>query len=209
VDAPTCKNVVLARIVGSMNEFTHLIDCVNDTPEFASHDTGFLGLKSTNIRPYCLDLRQRWFVSEADFHHWNRRATPQAGDIILTREAPVGYACPVPDNLTACLTQRLLLLRPDTEAILPDLLLHYLNSPIFLDQVLEHSRGLTTPHIRVQDAPEFLLPLPPLPQQRRIVTELQALRSKVDTIKSLHASTAAELAAMIPAILNQAFQGRL
>lgn len=147
---------------------THLVDCVNDTPEFASHDTGFLGLKSTNIRPYSLDLRQRWFVSEADFHHWNRRAIPQAGDIILTREAPVGYACQVPDNITACLTQRLLLLRPDTEAILPDLLLHYLNSPVFLDQVLEHSRGLTTPHIRVQDAPEFLLPLPPLPQRKRV-----------------------------------------
>jgi type I restriction enzyme, S subunit len=150
-----------------------------------------------------------WFVSEADFHHWNRRAVPRAGDIILTREAPVGYACQLPEGIIACLTQRLMLLRPDSEAILPDLLLHYLNSPVFLDQILELARGLTTPHIRVQDAPDFLLPLPPLPQQHRIVAELKALQSKVGAIKSLQTTSGTELDAMLPAILDKAFRGEL
>ena len=30
---------------------THLIDCINDTPDFADYDTGLIGLKTTNIRP--------------------------------------------------------------------------------------------------------------------------------------------------------------
>jgi type I restriction enzyme S subunit len=188
---------------------THLIDCVNDTPEFADRDTGFLGLKSTNVRPYHLDLRQKWFVSEGDFHRWNRREAPDDGDIILTREAPVGYACRIPKGTIACLTQRLMLLRPDDKALLPHLLLHYLNSRVFLDQVLEHSRGLTTPHIRVQDAPNFLLPLPPLAQQRRIVDALESLHAKAEAVKHLHVDTAAELDAMIPAILDKAFRGEL
>ncbi|MBJ7532669.1 restriction endonuclease subunit S [Rhodomicrobium vannielii ATCC 17100] len=188
---------------------THLIDCVNDTPNFADHDTGFLGLKSTNIRPYFLDLRQRWFVSTEDFSVWNRRESPVPGDIVLTREAPVGYACRLPDGITSCLTQRLMLVRADPHVIMPELLLHYLNSPVFFDQVMTHSRGLTTPHIRVQDAPNFLLPLPPMPSQRRIVIKLNTLHTKVDTVKILQDETAAELDAMLPAILDKAFKGGL
>lgn len=188
---------------------SHLIDCVNDTPEFAAYDTGFVGLKSTNIRPYFLDLQQRWFVTEADFHRWNRRAIPQAGDIVLTREAPVGYACQLPEGLRVCLTQRLMLLRPAANAILPELLLHYLNSSVFSDQVLERARGLTTPHIRVQDAPDFLVPLPPMPQQHRIVAEIRSMHSKVSGIKSLQATSQAEMNALLPAILDRAFRAGL
>jgi type I restriction enzyme S subunit len=188
---------------------THLVDCVNDTPEFASDNTGYLGLKSTNIRPYVLDLSQRWFVTKTDFDHWNRRATPQAGDIILTREAPVGYACQLPPQIVACLTQRIMLLRADPEAILPQLLLHYLNSPVFLDQVFERARGLTTPHIRVQDAPHFLLPLPPMPQQELIADVLNGLQTKVDGVKNLHATTVMELESILPAVLDKAFRGEL
>src|SRR5437764_11462895 len=72
---------------------THMVDCVNDTPDFATFPTGLLGLKSTNIRPYKIDLSQRWYVTPEDFLAWNRRERPQAGDIILTREAPMGNAC--------------------------------------------------------------------------------------------------------------------
>jgi hypothetical protein len=125
---------------------THLVDCVNDTPDFADTETGLLGLKSTNIRPYKLDLSQRWYMSPADFARWNRREMPIAGDVILTREAPMGNACMLPPGTNVCLTQRLMLLRPDDQIIEPTLLLHYLNSPIFQDQVREHCRGLTTPH---------------------------------------------------------------
>jgi type I restriction enzyme S subunit len=188
---------------------THLVDCVNDTPDFADSDTGYIGLKSTNIRPYLLDLRQKWFVSESDFRSWNRRETPLAGDIVLTREAPVGYACMVPKNIVCCLTQRLMLLRVASEVMLPDLLLHYLNSPVFLDQVIEHSRGLTTPHIRVQDAPNFLLPLPPMSHQRAIVSQLDKLQSKFRQMRGLGSETAKELDAMLPAILDKAFRGEL
>jgi type I restriction enzyme S subunit len=148
-------------------------------------------------------------VTEGDFNVWNRREVPQGGDIVLTREAPVGYACRIPEGTIACLTQRLMLLRVEDEAILPELLLHYLNSSIFLDQVLEHSRGLTTPHIRVQDAPNFLLPLPPLRQQSRIVSALDKLKTKADAVARLQLESAEEEEAVLPAILDKAFRGEL
>jgi type I restriction enzyme S subunit len=53
------------------------------------------------------------------------------------------------------------------------------------------------------------LPFPPLPEQRRIVAELNALHAKVDALKRAQAETAAELDALLPSILDRAFAGAL
>ena len=188
---------------------THMVDCVNDTPNFSDSDTGLLGLKTTNVRPYRLDLQRRWYMTPDDFASWNRRQSPQAGDIVLTREAPVGNVCMVPEGISACLTQRLMLLRAENRVIQGRYLLHFLNSPCFTDQIAASGRGQTHPHIRVGDAPHFLLPLAPMEQQVKIVAELDALQAKLDLVKALQAETAAELDAMVPAILDKAFKGEL
>jgi type I restriction enzyme S subunit len=53
------------------------------------------------------------------------------------------------------------------------------------------------------------IPLPPLSEQYRIVAELDALQAEVDALKRLQAATAGELDALLPAILDRAFQGEL
>lgn len=50
---------------------------------------------------------------------------------------------------------------------------------------------------------------PPLPEQRRIVAELDALQAEVDALKRLQAETATELDALLPSILDRAFKGEL
>ena len=55
----------------------------------------------------------------------------------------------------------------------------------------------------------FKIPVPPLPEQRRIVAYLDNLQAKVDTLKRLQVETAAELDALLPSILDKAFKGEL
>ncbi len=50
---------------------------------------------------------------------------------------------------------------------------------------------------------------PSLPEQHRIVAELDALQEKVDALKRLQAETTAELDALLPSILDRAFKGEL
>lgn len=188
---------------------THMVDCVNDTPNFADADTGLIGLKTNNIRPYRLDLTRCWYMTPEDFALWNRRVAPQAGDIVLTREAPVGHVCEIPEGPSVCLTQRLMLLRAESRVIQNRYLLHFLNSPCFTEQIAASGRGQTHPHIRVGDVPHFVMPLAPLEHQTEIIAVLDALQSKLDSVKALHADTAAELNAMLPAILDKAFKGEL
>jgi len=53
------------------------------------------------------------------------------------------------------------------------------------------------------------IPVPPLPEQRRIVVYLNGLQAKVDALKGLQNETAAELDALLPSILDKAFKGEL
>jgi type I restriction enzyme S subunit len=61
----------------------------------------------------------------------------------------------------------------------------------------------------VQDAPIIEVPLAPLSEQRRIVAYLGGLQAKVDALKRHQAVTAAELDALLPSILDKAFEGEL
>ncbi len=55
----------------------------------------------------------------------------------------------------------------------------------------------------------LVVPLPPLEEQHRIVAYLDGLQAKVDALRRLQAETAAELDALLPAILDRAFKGDL
>ncbi|MFH0991181.1 MAG: restriction endonuclease subunit S [bacterium] len=53
------------------------------------------------------------------------------------------------------------------------------------------------------------IPIPPLPEQRRIVAELYALQAEVDKLQRLQEETSKELDALRPLILDKAIKGEL
>jgi type I restriction enzyme S subunit len=70
-------------------------------------------------------------------------------------------------------------------------------------------KGTSVPQINKGDLAPLEIPVPPLPEQRRIVAELDALQAEVDRLKALQAETATELDSLMPSILDAAFAGRL
>jgi type I restriction enzyme S subunit len=67
----------------------------------------------------------------------------------------------------------------------------------------------TLPIINQERIGAFEISVPPLPEQRRIVSELDALQAEVDALKRLQAETTAELDALLPSILDRAFKCKL
>ena len=101
-------------------------------------------------------------------------------------------------------------IRPDSQWVLPEFLNTFLNSPAGQDAVQGQSRTSSGLHsLSVGRIKSICVPVPPLPEQRRIVAELDALRAEVDALKRLQAETAAELDALLPALLDRAFKGEL
>lgn len=67
----------------------------------------------------------------------------------------------------------------------------------------------TLPIINQARIGQFEIVVPPLTEQRRIVVYLDGLQAKVDALKKLQSETAAELDALLPSILDRAFNGQL
>lgn len=103
-----------------------------------------------------------------------------------------------------------MMLRPDPSVILPKLFLYQLLSPTVQDdQILPLITGSAAPHLNIGAMKKFRLYLPPLDDQHRIVAHLDALQARVDALRAAQAETAAELDALLPAVFNEAFAGRL
>jgi type I restriction enzyme S subunit len=76
-------------------------------------------------------------------------------------------------------------------------------------EALADATQTTQPNINLKNLERLRIPIPPLPEQRRIVVYLDGLQARVDALKKLQAETAAELDALLPSILDKAFKGDL
>jgi type I restriction enzyme S subunit len=95
------------------------------------------------------------------------------------------------------------------EAVCPEWIYYLVRHKAFRDDAAEHFKGTAGQQRVPQNFLQKLIPVPPLPEQHRIVAELDALQTEVDALKRLQAETAAELDALLPSILDKAFKGEL
>jgi type I restriction enzyme S subunit len=96
------------------------------------------------------------------------------------------------------------------EKVLPEFFVAVWNSPITRELIEESAK--TTSGIWKINQTQILsttIPVPPLSDQRRIMTELKLFDLEIDALKRLQAQTVAELDALLPSILDRAFSGKL
>jgi type I restriction enzyme, S subunit len=86
-----------------------IVDCPHSTPVWT--DSGYIVIRNQNIKNGVLDLSSPSFTNETHFLERTRRAKPRGGDLVFTREAPMGEICMVPNDLECCVGQRQVLLR--------------------------------------------------------------------------------------------------
>lgn len=124
-----------------------VVDCPHSTPEWTA--AGFLVIRNQNIRDGRLDLGERSYTNQVDYEHRIRRAKPRGGDIIFTREAPMGEVCIVPPGLECCVGQRQVLLRPRGD-VDGRYLFYALRSPFVRHQIFwNEGTGSTVSNVRI------------------------------------------------------------
>ena len=124
-----------------------IVDCPHSTPKWT--DSGIVVLRNQNIRNGQLDLSSPSFTNEEDYQKRIKRATPQAGDIVFTREAPMGEVCLIPEGLKCCLGQRQVLLRPRSD-VNGEYIFWALQSPYVQHQISwSEGTGTTVSNVRI------------------------------------------------------------
>ncbi len=88
-------------------------------------------------------------------------------------------------------------------------LYQYFQTPSYWSQITDEKKGTGQPNVNGKKLANISVPLPPLPEQRRIVAYLDILQAKVDALRRLQAETGAEFNALLPAVLDMAFKGEM
>ena len=167
-----------------------LVDCHNKTAPYTNH--GIPIIRTSNIKNGIMDVESAKRISDETYEFWSRRCPPRSGDIIFTREAPMGEAAIIPANQQVCLGQRTMLLRTIPKLIDRQYLLIALLEPHFQKRMVESAIGATVKHLRVGDVENLVVPLPPLEEQKRIVTKVDELMRLCDQLEE-HLITKEEL----------------
>jgi type I restriction enzyme S subunit len=131
-------------------------------------------IRTTNVGKGFIDTENVRYVTESIFRKWTRRLVPKRGDIILTREAPLGEVGKIRTDDPVFLGQRLYHFRPDPQKLNADFLLYSLLGDDLQSQIHGFGSGSTVEHMRLEDIPSLEINIPPLPIQRKIAGILSA-----------------------------------
>ncbi|WP_431996427.1 restriction endonuclease subunit S [Streptomyces fungicidicus] len=182
-----------------------VVDCVNKTAPTVDHVTPYKMIRTTNVRHERVDVSNVRYVTKETFLKWNRRVTPQRGDVLLTREAPVGEAGIIESDDSVFLGQRLMLYRPNPNFSTSEYLSAALMSPYLSRQYEQSSSGSTVKHLSLPTCRGLKLPAPPIAEQEVFAARIKALRAQELTHRA-HLDTLDEL---FTSLHHRAFSGTL
>lgn len=119
------------------------------------------------------------FIAPENYEQWMRRGIPQAGDIVLTTEAPLGEVAQL-DGSRAAFAQRLIILRGKVGLLDNNFLKFVLQSDLVQGQLRARATGTTVHGIRQSELRKIELPVPPLEEQRAIAHILGTTDDKIE-----------------------------
>jgi type I restriction enzyme S subunit len=201
----------LRNIVGTktLADVCHTItDGDHNTPRFS--DEGFRFIFVGNVSSARLHFENSKRVSPDYFKTLKPQRLPERGDILYSAvDATLGVPAVVNTNEPFCFQRHVAILKPNRKLVESQFIWHMLRSRTVFEKAWTSTTGSAQPTVPLRAIRELPIPVPPLPEQRHIVEELDSLQERVDSLKKLHAETAAELDGLLPSILDKAFKGEL
>lgn len=154
-----------------------IADCHHSTPNWT--DTGKIVVRSENVKGGRILLADASHTDDATFQTRISRSVPEPGDLIVTREAPMGEVGMIPDGVECCLGQRLVLVKPDPSKVDRHYLLYAMQSEFVQRQIRTRDQtGSTVSNLRIPALKELRIPM--LQDAEQIGAVLAALDAKID-----------------------------
>jgi type I restriction enzyme S subunit len=150
------------------------IDYRGKTP--TKTEKGVRLITAKNVKKGFINSSPEEFLSEPHYHAWMTRGFPKEGDILFTTEAPMGNTAVVRLPERFGLAQRVICFHP-YGTVDPDFLTFHLLSEPFQSILIKMATGLTAKGIKAAKLTRLPVAVPPLAEQRRIVTRVNELIS--------------------------------
>jgi type I restriction enzyme S subunit len=162
-------------------------DINHEMPDAVSEGIPFLSAKDL-LNDGSLNFKENIkFISEEDFTRLSKKILPQRDDIIYSRiGACLGKARLVETDVPFLVSYSCCVVRVNKQVALPAYFRHLLDNEIVLIEATMRTQGIGVPDLGLKQISRFPIPLPPLEEQKAIVSYLDktllALRSLVSRV---------------------------
>lgn len=180
---------------------------------FSSRDysaSGHFVIRIGNVQDGYISLKDPRFIN-LPVDRSLQRFELSVGDILVSLTGNVGRVGVVkPEHLPAVLNQRVarITIRKDSPAM-REFLLFFLLSDRFREELSGGGHGAAQQNVSTKEILKIQLTVPPLPEQRRIVSILDEAFASVATAKANAERKLAALAELKESLLHHAFSGQL
>jgi type I restriction enzyme S subunit len=158
-------------------------------------------LYGTNIRENRIDLTGLRYVTH-EFDDKESKTRLREGDLLTVQSGHIGTTAVVPSELEGANCHALIVTRLDQSQVNPAFLSQYLNSEIGTARMRGLEVGSTILHINTKDLKRFRIPLPPLPEQRKIAAILSTWDRAIELSEKLIAAKQKRKQALMQQLLT-------
>lgn len=153
-------------------------DGTHQSPRFETEGVPFLVISDVVSGEIVWEGVSKW-VSRQTYETHTARCRPERGDVLYTAVGSFGVAVPVDSDQRFMFQRHIAHIKPDLQRVDTHYLAHILNSPKIRREAERVAKGVAQRTVTLGDLKRFEIPVPPLPEQRRIADILD----KADTIR--------------------------
>ena len=185
-----------------LGEVYDVRDGTHDSPKYQSK--GYPLVTSKNLRDGILDMSNVNFISQLDYNMINQRSKVDVGDVLFAMIGTIGNPVYVEDEPEYAIKNMALFKVPENQS--GKFLRYFLLNDNILSKMQKESKGTTQKFVSLGYLRNFIISIPTLSEQQRIVSRLDAAFAHIDELKANAEKQLSEARALFQKALTKAME---
>jgi type I restriction enzyme S subunit len=153
---------------------TKIVDGAHRTPSYSAKGVPFLVVENLTRGPG-IDFSQTRFVTAEDHKELYKRANPERGDVLVSKDGTLGVARYVDVDTEFSIFVSVALLKPHRQMLSGRYLRYFFDSSEFRRRIAQKTSGSAIKHIHLIDFKSTMLPVPSLEEQEQIADKISLI----------------------------------
>jgi len=184
----------------------NITDGTHQTPTYTNDGIPFISAQ--HVKPFKFTPDNRKYVSNEAYLECIKNKKPEIGDILITRVGAIGEAAVIDQSIDFAFYVSLGLIQPILNLVNSRYIELVINSPygIAYSKGNVSSKGSSAGNYNLGRIRSFLIPLPPLNEQHRIVQKLDELMQTCDALEVSIKESASQNEKLLQQVLREALR---
>lgn len=189
-----------------LSEVCDVRDGTHDSPKYLDK-RGHPFVTSKNLKNDKIDMEKITYISDSDFEKINERSKVDIGDVLFAMIGTIGNPVVITEEPDFAIKN--VALFKNINKLEPQYLKFLLKSPSVLLKMQLEANGTTQKFVSLKYLRNFMVPVPSLSVQQKIVEKLDALQEQTKQLEQIYTQKIKKCDELKQSILQKAFRGEL